>query len=571
MDRINVVKAWVISIFIFLSLGLINLELLQGRKYKDLSDKNSIRLLPRLGARGNILDREGRIIVGNKLSYDLMLMPGELRQQEKVLNSVSKILEVSAQELKDSLKRGYVSESTLVLLKKNISVNKAIILEEQKRDLSGIIIQPNPRRYYPYSILACHLIGYIDEIDRWRLTKLADYGYKKKDIVGFMGIEEKYDYYLRQEAGGLSVEIDHRGRLVRTLGVRPPANGTDIQLTLNLKIQQIVEEALQGRSGSVVIMDPNNGEILALASHPGFNPAVFLEKRNSGITGLLKDPNSPFLNRATSATYPAGSVFKIVVAAAALETKKITPASSFFCAGKTFIGKEEFSCWSTHLNQNLTSAIAHSCNVFFYHTGLLIGSQVIYEYALKFGLAKPTGFELPYEAGGFIPSLLWRKLNKFKKWFDGDTANLSIGQGEVLVTPLQMARMIAVFANKGYLVTPYIVKTIGRRDISAKQRKEIPVHLKESTIDSINRGLREVVLGSAGTGNILSDLPVEVAGKTGTAQAPPAEPHAWFAGFFPFKNPRFAICVFLERGGSGYQACVAAKQIIAAMINEGLI
>ncbi|MDD5167161.1 MAG: penicillin-binding transpeptidase domain-containing protein, partial [Candidatus Omnitrophica bacterium] len=454
---------------------------------------------------------------------------------------------------------------------KNIEVNKAIALEELKTSLAGIIIQLQPLRNYPYRSLGAHVIGYLGEIDRWRLTKLEDYGYMTKDIVGFGGVEEKYDYYLRQEEGGLSVEVDSRGRLVRVLGFRPPRNGKDMQLTLNLQIQKIAEEKLANRKGAVVIMEPYSGAIIAMASAPVFNPAAFVNKSGESISNIFNDRDAPLVNRAISAVYPAGSVFKPIVAAAALEAGKINLSTSFLCQGSTFVGKQEFKCWETHGWQNLTAAIAHSCNVFFYKTGLLVGAQSIHDYAIKFGLARPTAFELPYEAGGFIPSPLWRKINKFKNWFDGDTANLSIGQGDVSVTPLQMARVMAVFANGGYLVTPYIVKAIDGQDVSSYHRRVARCPVKASTINYIREGMRGVVSDPKGTGNVLSSLTVSVAGKTGTAQAPPGQAHAWFTGFFPYKNPKFVICVFLERGGPGYYSSVIAKQIIEALIAEGLM
>ena len=251
--------------------------------------------------------------------------------------------------------------------------------------------------------------------------------------------------------------------------------------------------------------------------------------------------------------------------------KRSDLSRTFLCTGSTLVGNRQFNCWNTHGQQNLIQAITHSCDVFFYKTGLLLGPQVIHDYALRLGFAKSTSFELPYESDGFIPSPLWRKIKRFQNWYDGDTANLTIGQGDVLVTPIQVVRMMAVFANKGYLVTPYIVKAIDGRDISAYQRKISNPGLKESTVENIRLGLKDVVSETTGTGNVLSGLPVSVAGKTGTAQAPPGQSHAWFAGFFPFKNPRYVICVFLERGGPGYSACVLTKQIIEAIVNEGLI
>lgn len=571
MSRIRFANLTVISIFLFLTLNLLNLEVIRGRQFQELSNKNCIRLLPQEGSRGRILDREGNLIVGNELSYDLMVMPQDTKQIEHALAYISEVLGTDFKDLKNKFKSSFTQQFTPLTIAKNIDIRRAIALEELKSELGGIIVQPRPRRTYPYGRLACHIIGYLNEIDRWRLTKLADYGYKTKDIVGFGGLEEQYDYYLRQEEGGLSVEVDHRGRFVRALGFRPPKNGKDIQLTLDLRIQKIVEENLADKKGCIIIMDPYTGEIIALASQPNFNPALFVEKSNSSLRNLFHNPEAPLINRAIDGVYPAGSVFKLILATAALETNKIDSAKTFFCSASTLIGRQEFSCWDTHQGQNLLGAITHSCNIFFYKTGLLLGAQLIHDYALKFGFAKTTSIDLPYEKSGFVPSPLWKKIYRFKNWFDGDTANLSIGQAELLVTPLQITRMMAVFANRGYLVTPYIVKAIDGRDISIYQKKITSLSLKGNTIDYIRGGLRNVVADPSGTAHILSTLSVSLAGKTGTAQVPPGQPHAWFTGFLPFKTPKFVISVFLERGGSGHSASLLAKQIIEAMIKEGLI
>jgi len=569
--RAKVAKGVIIFLFLLLGLGIVNLGLIHGKRYRDLSNKNCLRLLSQEGCRGKILDREGNVIVDSKLSYDVLIQPQEDYQLDKTLGVVSRILGVSTKTLRETMSKNYFSNSMPVTIASNIELKKAIALEELKIDFPSIIIQPKPLRHYPYSSLASHVIGYVSEIDRWRLTKLEDYGYKTKDIVGFGGLEEKYDYYLRQEEGGLSVQVDHRGRFTRVLGFKPPRNGKDIQLTINLKIQKIVEEKLAGRKGSVIIMDPETGEIIAMASAPSFTPSSFVERKSRALNNLFSDSDAPMMNRAISATYPAGSIFKVIVSTAALEAKKINLSTTFVCAGSAIVGKQEFKCWKVHNEQDLIAAIAHSCNVFFYKTGLLVGAQAIYDYALKFGLHHATGFELPYEASGFIPSPLWRKIYKFKSWYDGDTANLSIGQGEVLVTPIQMARMMAVFANKGYLVTPYIVKGIAGQDISRYQIKKTAFPMKASNIESIRAGLRGVISDSGGTGSVLSSLPVTVAGKTGTAQAPPGQPHAWFVGFLPFEKPKFVMCVLLEHGGPGYYSCVVAKEIIEGLIAEGLI
>ena len=550
---------------------MINLSLLQGAKFRKLSDSNCIRLISQYGSRGNILDRNGEVIVDNKISYDVMILPQDLSHIDQALGLISRILRVEVKDLLSNFKRNFISSSVPVVVATNIELKEAILLGEYKTEQPSIIVVPKPLRHYPYGSLACHLIGYVNEIDRWRLTKLEDYGYKTKDIVGFGGVEEKYDYYLRQEEGGLSVEVNHRGKFMRVLGFQPPQNGKDVQLTLDLRIQKIVEENLAGHKGSVILMDPASGEILALASFPNFNPAIFVNKRPKLISGLFNDSDAPFVNRAIGSSYPPASVFKIVLACAGLELKKINLSTTFICTGSTMIGARKYSCWDVHGPQEIIQAIAHSCDVFFYRTGLLVGAQNIHDYALKFGLGRSTGFELDGETGGFIPSPLWRKINKFQNWFDGDTANLSIGQGDCLVTPLQVADMLAVLANRGYLPSPYIIKAVGGLDFSARKKRLSAVPFKKSTFETVAKGLAEVVSDAKGTGNALSTLPVAVAGKTGTAQVPRGNTHAWFAGFFPVGKPKYVICVFLENGGPGHAASIVAKQIIETMNNQGLI
>lgn len=571
MGRVKFIRFLISCLFLILGLGLFNLQVAQGRKYRQLSSNNCIRLIPKFGARGKILDSQGNIIVDSKIVYDVMFLPRNNKEIDKVLSDTAAIINYNTADLKKNFRENYFSVSVPVVIAKDIDVKNAIALVELGPKLPGIVVQSRPARNYPFGRLAAHVIGYLGEIDRWRLTRLEDYGYKTKDIVGFGGVEESFDYYLRQEEGGMSFEVDHRGRFVRVLGFQSPRNGKDVQLTLNLKIQKIAENALGEKKGCVVIMDPYSGEIIAMVSVPNFNPSVFINRNNSVISSLFSDRDAPLINRAITSTYPPGSVFKAIVAAAGLEMKKINLSTSFLCQGKLAVGRREFKCWSTHGQQDVVGALAHSCDVFFYKTGLLMGAQSIHDYALRFGLSRPTGFDLSYESGGFIPSPLWMKINKFKNWYDGDTANVSIGQGDILTTPLQMVRMISVFANKGNLVTPYVVKDIANGEVRLGQKKIYDLHLKPEIIETVRQGLRDVVKNSAGTGNVLSGVSISVAGKTGTAQAPPGQSHAWFTGFFPYQEPKFAICVLLDHGGPGYYACVVAKQIIDEMIKEGLV
>lgn len=566
--RIRLVHSITILAFVFIAIGIFNLQIIQGRKYRELSYKNCVRLLPQDGQRGKILDRNGELICGSKLSYDIMILPQDKNQVDKSLFAISEVLGTGFKELKQRFNRGFTASFIPVVVAKNIELKKAIILGELKSDYNNIIVQPRALRFYPYAKLACHILGYLNEIDHWRLTKLQDYGYKTKDIVGFGGIEEKFDYYLKGQDGALSVEVDHRGRFMRVLGFRPAAAGKDIQLTISIKIQRIAEEGLAERKGSVIIMDPFDGQILAMASAPGFNPAIFVNGSNSEISGLA---DSALVNRAISSGYAPGSVFKLVCASAALETGKINLSTSYFCPGSMRIGNRQFACWDKHNQQNLKEALAHSCDVFFYHTGLLLGPQLIHDYAVKFGLSKATGIDLPYEINGVVPDPLWKRIHKFQSWYDGDTANFSIGQGDLSVTPIQIARLTAVFANKGKLVTPRIVMNIGGKNLSKYQKKNINLAVKEKNINYVREDLRTVISDPKGTANILDSLAVPVSGKTGTAQVGAGKTHGWFTGFFPADRPKLVICVFLENNGSGHSAAAVAKQIIEALAKENLI
>lgn len=566
--RVRAINLIVIVIFLLFSLGIFNLQVINREKFRELSDKNCIRLIPQEGARGKILDRKGELVVGSKLIYDLMILPQDKIQAENTLKKVSELMVMNYKDLKNIFKKNSTVPFIPVVILSNIDMRKAIMLGELKADYNNIIIQPKPVRYYPCGRLASHILGYLNEIDNWRLMKLQDYGYKIKDIVGYGGIEEKFDYYLRQSKGALSVEVDYRSRFTRVLGFKSSQDGKDIQLSMDINIQKIAETSLSGINGSVILMDPYSGEIIAMANSPDFSPCAFTE---GSVFSMNQLKDSALLNKSISGLYPSASIFKLVSACAGLELGKINSSTAFFCQGSIEIGNRNFKCWSTHKEENLSGAIAHSCDVYFYKLGLMLGPQTIHDYALKFGLSKLTGIDFPYEASGVIPDPLWKRMHNFQSWYDGDTANLAIGQGYVLVTPIQIARFMAVFANGGMLVRPYIVQSVGGRDISKYQRSSSRIAIKENVINQVRQDLRGVVSAPDGTANVLSNLAVTVAGKTGTAEFSRGLTHGWFAGFFPYKNPKFVICVFIENNGSGHMAAALSKRIIEEMVKQNLI
>jgi penicillin-binding protein 2 len=264
-------------------------------------------------------------------------------------------------------------------------------------------------------------------------------------------------------------------------------------------------------------------------------------------------------------------VFKLIVAAAALQEKKTSVSTTYVCGGGMHVGNRFFKCWETHGSENIYQAIAHSCDVYFYRTGLALGAPMISAYAQMFGFGKPTGIDLPYEVGGMVPSPSWKRETRAAQWFDGDTVNFSIGQGDLLVTPLQMCRAVAVFANKGVLLTPYIVQSVGGRDVAHTRRRATKLNFRPGVLDTVCRGMELVVSDPTGTGSLLGGLPVSIAGKTGTAQVSRGQPHAWFAGYFPVSKPKYVICVFLENGGGGQAACILTRSIVQAMVKEELL
>lgn len=553
-----------------LVLGLFYIQILKAPRYIKLSESNRVRIIPQPGSRGKILDRHGMIIVDNYLSYDIAILPSETKDVDKMLKKLAELLDVSFEAISSRYKRDLVSTSLPVTLLDNIERNKAVMVEELKSDLPGVFLQVVPKRRYPHQRLAAHVLGYLGEIDHWRLTKLKDYGYKTKDIVGYTGIEEKYDYYLRPQEGGLQVEVDHQNRIVRILGFRPPTNGRDIQLTLDLEIQKIAGQCLKGKKGAVIILEPNTGEVLAMTSFPDFNPEWFI-KRPLELKETLSDPDAPLLNRCISGVYPPGSVFKVITAIAALQEKKIDIKKRFYCNSSIKIGNRKFACWDKHESTNLVEAIRYSCNVFFYRTGLLLTGRKLSEYASRFNLGKTSSVDLPEEASGYLSSPLRKRLNRFQSWFDGDTANLSIGQGDLTVTPIQIARVFAAFANLGKLVRPYLVKAIEAEDVSGYQQRNIPLSLKKEFFEIVKSGLVQAVEESDGTASIVRGCGVRVAGKTGTAQVTNRQSHAWFSGYFPVDNPKFVITVILEHSGSSINACIVARDIIRGMKDAGLL
>jgi penicillin-binding protein 2 len=431
------------------------------------------------------------------------------------------------------------------------------------------VVDVSHRRLYRLGVQAAHVLGYLGEA---RPEELADpaKGLKNGDWVGRRGVELEYDAKLRGEDGERVVVVDSHGQSVEELGREVGRPGGALTLTIDAELQQEAERQLEGKAGAVVALDPRNGEILALVSSPGYDPNLFTRRLEvAEWQQLIQDPLLPLQNRAVASTYPPGSVFKMVMAAAGLAEGVVTPESGVFCSGAKTFHKRAFHCWKAggHGFMNLEAALKNSCDIYFYDLGQKLGIERIARYARLFDFGTPTGIDLDGEKRGLVPDGEWSQRQRRHPWYPGETISVAIGQGALLATPLQMAVMAAAFANGGQIVTPHLVKG----DLThPPQRIDLPAGI----FDPIRRGMWKVV-NDGGTGASSRVAGVEIAGKTGTVQVvahtafedsslrPYAERnHAWFASFAPYVHPTVVIVVFLEHGGQGSRAAAPVAKVL---------
>lgn len=560
--------------FLLVLFALFYTQVIKGHYYGMLSQNNRLRLLAISGVRGDIYDRNGERLASTRLSFDISVMPQDLREASKTLLRLSEFLGLNYDEVRKRYRKGYLSPYMPIVIARDINKAAAMRLEESKFKFPGVVIEAKPLRVYPNGSAGSHFLGYLGEINRNELTKLRDYGYKIKDLVGRGGIEETYDSYLRGEDGGMEVEVDSVGRMIRMLGVRDPVRGKDLQLSIDLRVQKIVEGLLAGKVGAFIVLDPNTGEILALQSSPNYDPNIFIDpKGDERVLDILRNKNRPLIDRAVSGMYPPGSIFKLITATAALELKKISPNTRFDCGGSYTLGRGKFNCWKSeggHGAQNLALGLINSCNVYFFRVGRAAGCDGISNYAKVFEIGEKTNIDLPNEGKGLLPSRQWKRLATGQPWYEGETLNLAIGQGYLMVTPIQMAKMVSAFANSGKLVEPYLVKRIDNISVSKMRLKTLNVSAR--TIEHIKEGLNRVAEDENGTAHRAKVEGIRIAAKTGTAQAGKGETHAWFVGYAPQTNPKIAFVVFLEHGGSGGMTpALMVRELIKGLMEKKIL
>ncbi len=549
--------------FIIIISGLIYYQLIKGEYFFNRSISNYIRLIPQPAPRGLILDRKGRVLVKNALKFEICVFLKEVNNE--LFQKIGDLLELEPQILKRNFKSNFIAPFIPTVIFATTDRDKILKIEEE--NFSEILIRTRPERYvnFPYSL--SHIVGFVRKISKGELF-LRKYGYDLQEEIGYAGLELFYENYLRGKPGGVQVEIDAEGRVNRILGERKPLPGKNISLSLDMEMQEIAYKSLKGYRGSLILMDSSSGKILAMASRPSFNVNLFTGDKNY-FKKITKNSLRPLVNRVIQGEYPLGSVFKTVVGLAGLEERKLFKNTKFLCQGVFKLKDVEFRCWSSHGWQDLVGGLLHSCNIFFYNVGLKIGAKAIEKYARLLGLGRLTGIDLPFEKKGLVPSVSWKERHLGKSWYPGDTLNFSIGQGYLLATPLQTAVLLNFFATRGWLIQPYLVEKIGDLKISLRRKEAIGVNLKN--IQLINKGLREAVRNREGTAHILESLNLKIAGKTGTAQVRGKHPHAWFAGFFPYKKPKYVLVVMLENGGSSLNACKVAYNFLSQLKEKNLL
>lgn len=581
----------ILAVFCILILRFWFLQIVNGSMYRTKSENNRIHLKDIPPFRGMILDRKGETLVDNRPSYDLHVIPEEVQDLGDLLERLSRLAGVDPQPAKQALDEAYRRHPFKpVCLKRDLSRNELATIETHRFNLPGVMIKVTPQRHYISGDLASHLIGYLGEISENQLNSGKYPDSKPGDLIGKSGVEWKWQPALNGVRGGEQVEVDASGRKIRVIARKSPVPGENACLTIDKDLQADAEKALTGKCGAIVAMNPDNGEILALASSPSFDPNIFVGGIDrSSWERIVLSGDFPLQNRTLSGQYSPGSVFKIVIALAGLEEGIIVPEEEIVCKGIYYLGRRGYRCWKKygHGKVSFHRALVESCDVYFYEMGRRLGIDKISEYAMKFGLGKITGFDLVHEKAGLIPTRDWKLKRWGVPWQEGETLSTAIGQSFVLVTPIQMATFISAVFNGGIIYRPQVTKWVGKSE-TVKTHEFAPVvigklGIRQEYLELVKRALKGVVNEPHGTGGRARVKDDTVAGKTGTAQVVALEKeeefeneedipkqfrdHAWFVAVAPAENPRIALSIVVEHGGHGGSAAAPiAGQMIKAYL-----
>ncbi len=540
-----------VTLLLFGAIGsrLIYLQVIEGQHNRQLADENRIRLIPKPPERGKILDRKGRILAGNQFSYSVFVWPIAKRKADwpQTVQLLSEILDIPALEIEQTIEKAGYNSPSLLRIAKGITPAQIVALEEHKAELAGVEVDREAQRFYPHGEIAAHILGYIGELDAEELAAKKDSGYRLGDVIGKMGVEASHEAELRGTWGGQQVEVDGAGKVLRILGQKKSRPGNDLTLTIDLDVQKAAEAALGDRRGAIVALDPRDGSVLAMASRPAFDPNWFANRMTQAQWEELQQRQNPFVNRAIQG-FPPASTFKVVTTIAGLESGKFSPDTVLMTYPALNSGGFAFHDWNRAGFGPLTfaGAMAWSSNTFFGQVGRGIGEKTLTDWAKRLGFGSKTGIDLPGEAAGLVPDLAWKRETFGDDWYDGDTLIISIGQGALQTSPLQIATMFAIPANGGYKVKPHLAQLPNQ----SPQAWRESLNLKPTTIKVLQQGLRQVLTNGTGSGLNNPNVP-PMAGKSGTGEDPPRPHHTWFGAYAPADNPEIVVIAFLENSGGG--------------------
>lgn len=604
--RINVLLWGMVAAFVFLAGSFWFVQGVQAEKYRGLSEANALRKIEIAAKRGLIMDRNGKILADNQPAYTLQidrvvmkpLLKADKTRREKLIDFLSLVLELPQPEVtarweKESAK---VSFSTPFPLAEDLSMAQVAKIQAQSIAFPEINVVPVQRRNYPYGTMAAHVLGFIGEVGQKDLTQNNDL--EQGDLIGKRGVELMYDPYLRGKDGAEYWEYDADGRRLSEYvpARKQPVPGDNIYLTLDFELQRRAEQYFVENEmvGAAVVLDPRNGEVLAMVSSPAYNPNVYSRRFAPDVyKTITSNPFKIELNRAIQGLYSPGSVFKVVMSIAGLSEGVVTPSTDFNCSGSAVFFGRRFRCYNKngHGSVNVEDAIKASCDIYFYNTGARLGVDKIKDYAHQLTFGEISHIDLDGERAGLVPSTEWARDKQHRKWYPSETISVAIGQGPLIVTPLQVANMMAAVANGGKVFQPHVVRYVDRvQENNEYKRFRVPnriiheVKLSPPALHAVREGLWKVVNEAGGTGGNARIPGLDISGKTGTVQVIAQHgwvraeslpfkyrDHAWFASFAPLENPQLVVVVFVEHGGhGGAESAPLAKLLYEARFRENV-
>lgn len=578
--KVTIFFSVLIIFFILLFIRLFYLQIISYERLKTLSDNNRIRAVRIFANRGIILDRKGVIIVKNAPSYNLTILKEDIKNIDKTLQQLSNVVELNKESVLKKIKNSY--PYVPIVVKRGLNFKEVSYFMEHSQDFPGVKIELETSRHYEDGEAISHIIGYTGEVS---LDEIERYGiYFPGDIIGKTGIERYYEPVLRGKNGLKYVEVDSLGQAINSTNVKEPVSGNNIALTIDINMHKYAKELFAGKKGAAVILKIDGNEVITLFSAPTYNLSDFIPFITEDKWKQLHNDSKPLINRALESAYPPGSVFKVLMATAALNENIINPNTTFNCNGEFLYGNLTYRCWNKdgHGVVNLKKSIAESCDVYYYNVGLKLGIDNIVKYAKGLGLGRKTGIDLPTESAGNFPDKEWKKRLFKQPWYPGETIITSIGQGYMTVTPLQLAVMLSGIFNYGKVYKPKILDKIITQNGVFNINKELvnDLHIPKNVVDTVLDSVIETVMGERGTAYRAKVDGIVVGGKTGTAQVVGLKKtenmnqdqipekyrdHSWFGGVFPADNPKYVIVVFVEHGGAGSSG---ATPLAGALINK---